>query len=561
MKNIWGRITAIVIVLLLSVFYVIPWETMGIELPFSGKEYKLGLDLQWWVELDYKVDLEEAKKEPDYSRQKENDIVEWLKRIIDKRVESLNINDSVISSASYGSEKHIVVQIPLKWKNREENDANIARAKDAIGKVVKIEFREERTTVTDEDLALRKELATNALAEIQESNYDFFVSANRIRDNNDKVNVGTLTGSLDDLEKYFPIANIQAPWLLWEVLTGTWQENYAFSAWEIVPLSPDTGYWILENISDAADEYLSFNYVFLSDTPSEWQAATDSQWRILNDKYFVKSSVQYTEAGTPLVELSFNNDWADIFGELTTRLVGKPIAIFVWGELLTSPNVNEPITSGRAVITWNYTIEEASTLANDINTWVVPAAIYLTSERSIDSKLWANSLQKLFLAWLLWFIIIYWFLIYVYRLSWILAGLTLFIYIVVVLALVKAFGTVLTLASVAWLILSLGMAIDANILIFERIKDELRKKAKLQTAIQKWFDSSWSAIWDSNITWLIISMILYIFGINIIKWFGLMLGIWIIVSLFCAMFVSRLFIVLASQKKDISMKSFIGLHR
>jgi preprotein translocase subunit SecD len=102
------------------------------------------------------------------------------------------------------------------------------------------------------------------------------------------------------------------------------------------------------------------------------------------------------------------------------------------------------------------------------------------------------------------------------------------------------------------------MAIDANILIFERIKDELWKQAKLKTAIQKWFESSWSAIWDSNLTWLIISIILYIFGINMIKWFGLMLGIWIVVSLFSAMYVSRLFIVILSRRKDISMKNFIG---
>ena len=561
MKNIWGRIVAIIIVLLLSVFYVIPWEKVGLNIPVSTWEYKLWLDLQWWVELDYTVDLEEAKQDPEYSRQVEDDIVEGLKRIIDKRVEALNINDSVITSASYGSEKHIVVQIPLKGKTREENDANIERAKEAIGKVVKIEFREERLTTSDEDLAARKELADTALTEISNSTYDFFVSANRIRDNNDKVEVGTLTGSIEDLENYFTLPDYNVEWLVNQVLTGTGQDVFQFDGTNIIPTTGDSWYYVVENISDATTDELAFNYVFVSDTPSDWIPAIDTEGRVLNDKYFVKSSVQYNEAGAPLIELAFNDEWADIFWELTSRLVGNPIAIFVGWELLTSPNVNEPITGWRAVITGQYTIESASILSNDINTWVVPAAIYLTSERSIDSKLWANSLNKLFMAWLLWFIIIYAFLIYVYRLSGILAWLTLLIYIIVVLAIVKVFGTVLTLASVAGLILSLGMAIDANILIFERIKDELRKQAKLPTAIQKWFDSSWSAIWDSNITWLIISIILYVFWINIIKWFWLMLGIWIVVSLFCAMFISRLFIILASQKKDITMQNFIGLKK
>ena len=563
MKQLYTRLAAILVLATLALFYVLPWSALGMNVPFTWKEYKLGLDLQWGVELDYSVDLEDAKLDPEYSRQMENDIVEWLKRIIDKRVESLNINDSVITSASYWSEKHIIVQIPLKGKSRAENDANIQRAKDAIGKVVKIEFREARLTITDEDIAARETIAEDALSEIQSSEYDFFVSANRVRDNNDNVTLGTLTGSIDELSEYFTLDSYNTPWLIPEVLSGTGVSDFDldlldFDIGNITAPVGNAGYYVLENVSEETDSFNSFNYVFVDAEPSNWVAATDTQWRVLNDKYFIKSSVQYTEAGTPLIELSFNDEWGQIFGELTRRLVGQQIAIFVWWELLTSPNVNEPILNGRAVITGNYSIEEATTLSNDINTWVVPAAIYLTSERSIDSKLGSDSLQKLFAAWVLGFIIIYVFLIYIYRLSWIFAWATLFIYLVLVLAIVKLFGTVLTLASVAGLILSLGMAIDANILIFERIKDEMKKQAKLKTAISRWFDSSWSAIWDSNLTGLIVSMILYIFGINIIKWFGLMLGIWIVVSLFSAMFISRLFIVILSEKKDLSLKNFIG---
>ena len=122
--------------------YVFPWSSYDIDVPFSGKDYKLGLDLSWWIELDYKIDLEEAKKDEDYSPQKEKDIIEWLKSIVDRRIESLKISDSVITSADYAWEQHIIVQIPMKWNDSLENNENIKKAKDAIWRVVKIEFKE-----------------------------------------------------------------------------------------------------------------------------------------------------------------------------------------------------------------------------------------------------------------------------------------------------------------------------------------------------------------------------------------------------------------------------------
>lgn len=438
MKNLVFRLFFITIFGLLLFIYIFPWSSYNIDVPFSGKDYKLGLDLQWGIELDYKVDLTEAKTEADYDSTREKEIIEWLKSIIDKRIETLNINDSVIISASYAGEKHIIVQIPLKWNNTLENKENIKKAKAAIWKVVKIEFKEE--------------------------------------------------------------------W--WE-----WEE--------------------------------------------QWVRAFDSEGRYLSDKYFVKSSVQFNEAFQPMIELSFNSDGAKIFWELTERLVGKRMAIFVGGENLTAPVINEPILWWRAVITGNYTVEEARALSNDINTWVVPAPIYLTSEKTIDSKLWVSSLEKLIVAWVSGFLIIFLFLLVIYRWSGLMASISLFLYIVIVLVVIKSLGITLTLASIAGLILSIGMAIDANILIFERVKDEIKSWEDLVHATKTWFKKSWSAIWDSNVTGFIVAMILFIFGINLIKGFWLMLAIWIVVSLFSAMWISRVLIVLlANVMKD--EKHFIG---
>lgn len=524
MRHLIFRIFLILLVWSFLFIYTFPRNSYWIEVPFSGKDYKLWLDLQWGIELDYKIDLEEAKQDSEYNQTKENEIIEWLKTIIDKRIETLKINDSVITSANYGWEKHIIVQIPLKWNNSFENKENIKKAKEAIWKVVKIQFKEENLNINEENttqeaLNKRKDIANEFKTELENwEKFDVLITKYPLLYEN------TEGGTIIKLKEIFEEKEFVNGYN--EAKKLSWEEWFLFLDWV----------WT-ENVK----------YVFINKQPSIWTEAKDSQGRVLNDKYFVKSSVQYNDAFRPMIELVFNSEWADIFAELSERLVWKPMAIFVWGELLTAPNINEPIYWWKAVITWNYTVEEAKELSQNINTWVVPAPIYLTSEKTIDSKLWSKSLEKLVIAWIIWFIIIFTFLIVIYRFAWLMATIALLSYVVIVLSLVKTFWVVLTLASIAWLILSIGMAIDANILIFERIKSELKDWKNIKDATTIWFKKSWSAIWDSNVTSFIVAMILFIFGINLIKWFGLILAIWIIVSLFSAMWISRILINLLAE--------------
>lgn len=500
--------------------YTIPWANYKIDIPFSGRDYRLWLDLQGWIELDYKIDLDSARKDPWYDSTVEKEIVEWLKTIIDKRVEILNINDSEINDASYWNEKHIIVQIPLKWNDTLENSKNIETAKEAIWKVVKIAFKERRTEVTEADLKERENIAKEAEKEIK-SWEPFQVVASKYRLNFENIKIWKAE-NLDNFKK----------------------ENWELKEKEINEVKDQWVGWFL--IYEKKDDK-KYDYIFIEKQPSAWKDAKDSKWRTLNDKYFRKASVVYSQAGQPLVELTFNEEGWKIFWELTTRLVWQEIAIFVWWELLTNPRVNEPIYQGKAVITWQRTPEEAKKLAGDINTWVVPAPIYLTSEKTIDSKIGWEALDKLIISGLAWFLLILIFLVIIYRVSWFMAFLALVIYAIIVLFIVKALWMVLTLASIAWLILSIWMAIDANILIFERIKYEFQQWKNMKDAINTWFKHSWTAIWDSNITWLLVALILFIFGINMIKWFWAMLAIWIVVSLFTAMWVSRIFILLLAQ--------------
>lgn len=522
--------------------FAMPWSYFNLEVPFSGPDYKLGLDLQWGIELDYKVDLSEVKLEEDYDAERENSIIEGLKSIIDKRIETLNINDSVITSASYAGEEHIIVQIPLKGNDALQDSDNIEKAKEAIGRVVTIEFKEIIDDITEEDMAGRKILAQKLFDDISSDVENFSIESQKIQANTENVDSGVLEDLLTEFS--YPTASGS--------LDIAVDEN-GF-AQELLDVRDSSGRWghLIYREGEAG-----FEYIFVDAEPSLWTPAQDSSGRVLDDRYFVNSSVQQNESFRYMVELTFNEEGAEIFWDLTKRLVWEPMAIFVGGELLTAPTINEPILAGRAVITGNYTGESAKKLSDDINTWVVPAPIYLTSERTIDAKLGQDSLEKIILAGLFGFVSILVFLVYTYRYSWIIAAVALFVYVAITLVILKQFWIVLTLASIAGLVLSIGIAIDANILIFERVKDELRKWEDIPEAQRIGFDKSFSAIWDANLTGLIVALILFIFGINIIKGFWLILALGIIVSLFTVYFVSRLFIRLLAQS-EVAEVSFIG---
>lgn len=223
--------------------------------------------------------------------------------------------------------------------------------------------------------------------------------------------------------------------------------------------------------------------------------------------------------------------------------------------------VNTPILDGSARITGSYTIPSATELANSINAGVVPAPIYLTSERVIDAKIGAHALGQILFAGLIGLAVILALLIFFYRVSGLIAGIALVFYALLLVALIKALGLTLSLASIAGIILSIGLAIDANILIFERMREAIRDKVTLDKVISIGFAKSWTAIWDSHITSLISAIILFWTGVSLIKGFGLMLAIGIVLSLFTAMWVSRVLLIAVGRKMIQNPGLFIGIKK
>lgn len=568
--NITHRLLVVVALIVLSALYILPWSQYGVDNAFLNKPYTLGLDLQWGVELDYKVDLDTATAQSGATT--ELNIVEGIKSVIDKRVNSLGLAEPTIQTAKYGSDNHIIVQIPTQAhsdlsdvERKARNADDIKKAKETIGKVVQLEFREEKVWITEADKVERKAIADKALAEL--SSTPFETVGQKYRDQYENIQFGSASGALPKMIDIPGSATGALPYISpivyvmgEQTINGSGNVVAGPGNFAILNLKKRFDIPSLD-ASGATVNELGFDYdiIYISEQPSIWQAAKTLDGKVLNDKNLVKAGVAFTQIGQPQVELLFNEEGKKIFGELTKRLIGKQIAIFVGGELLTAPTVQAVITDGRAVITGDYTVKWAQTLANDINTGIVPAPIYLTSERTIDAKIGSSSLQQIFVAGSIGLIAIIIFLTILYRVGGLLAGVALITYTLILIALVKMTGVVLTLASIAGVILSIGLAIDANILIFERMREAIREWKNLEQSIRVGFDKSWTAIWDSHVTSLASAIILYIFGISLIKWFGFMLGLGIILSLFTAMWVSRILIIAVGRKMAKHPEAFIGI--
>ncbi len=240
------------------------------------------------------------------------------------------------------------------------------------------------------------------------------------------------------------------------------------------------------------------------------------------------------------VSLNFNDEGSKLFGEITGRNVGKQVAIFLDGQPLSTPVVNEAITSGSAVISGGFTFQEAKLLAQRLNSGALPVPVELISQQTVDATLGNDSLQKSFRAGIVGLIAVMLFMILYYRLPGLISVFSLVVYASITLALSKLLGVTLTLSGIAGLILSIGMAVDANVLVFERLKEELRLGKSLKVAVEEAFIRAWTSIRDGNVTTLISCVLLIWFGTGFIQGFAVTLGLGILVSMLTAFVFSRI---------------------
>lgn len=246
-----------------------------------------------------------------------------------------------------------------------------------------------------------------------------------------------------------------------------------------------------------------------------------------------------SQDGTPQVQLNFTSGGDKIFADITKRNVGKPVAIVLDDVTVTAPTVQQEILNGEAVISGGFTPEHAKQLAVQLNAGALPAPLKLIGQSTVGPSLGIESLKKSLFGGLVGFISLMIFMVSLYRKEGVLAGIALVIYTIIVLFIFKFIPITLTLAGIAGFILSIGMAVDANILIFERMREELRSNKPRNVAIKLGFNRAWPSIRDSNISSLITTFILFYFGSGIIRGFALALAIGIVVSMFSAITVTR----------------------
>jgi protein-export membrane protein SecD len=285
----------------------------------------------------------------------------------------------------------------------------------------------------------------------------------------------------------------------------------------------------------------------------------------LTGRMVSRAQVQFNNTtNAPTVGLNFTSDGRDLFAKLTREGKGDYMGIFLDGELLSYPTIREEIPNGQAEITGSFKLEEVQTLVRNLNFGALPVPVTLISTQTIGPTLGKAAVDGGIKSGLISFLIIGLFLIFWYRLPGFIATIALAVYTVIMLALFKMIPVTLTAAGIAGFILSIGMAVDANILIFERMKEELKAGRGVWDAMHEGFARAWLSIRDSNISSIITGAILYYFGsTSVVTGFALVFVIGVLVSMFTAITASRLFLYAVAPKKTTRLSTFLisnGLH-
>lgn len=284
----------------------------------------------------------------------------------------------------------------------------------------------------------------------------------------------------------------------------------------------------------------------------------------LTGKNLKRAAVEFTQGGTgaviagePTVRVDFDSEGSAMFEKLTSENVGRYMSIFLDGEVVSTPVIRERIAGGTAIISGGFAADEAKALAKNLNFGALPLPIELESTQSVGATLGEKALQAGLVAGMIGLSIVALFMVLWYRLPGVVSVIALGTYVVLMLAFFKLIPVTLTAAGIAGFILSIGLAVDANVLIFERMKEELRAGKKPHEAIREGFDRAWTSIFDSNVAHIIAGTILFWFGTSLVQGFALVFVMGVLVSMVSAITVSRTFLLALGMKGESSLSRFL----
>lgn len=542
-KKVWITFCVILILAVLAGLVDYP-KGPNIRVGKYFKELKvhLGLDLQGGALLTYQADMSRI---PTTDRQ---NALDGARDVIERRVNAFGVSEPVVQTQVVGGADRIIVELP------GVTDVNTAIAK--IGKTPLLEFREQaapvpltdaqKKEVTDYNVAQQKK-ADGVLTQLKKGS-DFAAMANQYSE--DPGNVGTdgkkKNGDLGFADPSNYVKEFKDALLT--LKDGELNQQLVKSSF---------GYHIIKRIAARAGKSSDGKAIteveaahILFQTKSE-EAATQPNYvnTGLSGSQLKSASVTFnSSSNAPQVSLVFNADGTKLFADITKKNLNKVVGIFLDGEPISLPTVQSEITNGEAVITGSFTLQEAKQLATNLNAGALPVPINLVSQQTIGASLGQSSVERSFMAGVVGILLVSLFMLLYYRLPGLLAVGALLVYSLLVLALFKLWPITLTLPGIAGFILSIGMAVDANVLVFERTKEELRAGKPMTLAVEQGFHRAWLSIRDSNISSIITCIILTWFGTSLIRGFALTLVIGILMSLFSAITVTRTFLRLAAKE-------------
>jgi len=544
-RRVWITF-ACIIVLTAAVSYVaLPSHpTFGWRFLQRQFDLRLGLDLQGGSALVYEADTSALPAADQVQA------LESSRDVIERRVNAFGVSEPVVQTSRVGDKWRIIVELA--------GVKDINQAIKLIGDTPILQFQEpteptpptaaEQKQIDEQNAKVKKE-AEAVLKKSLEPKQDFATLADQYTQDPSNVDQTTQAkhgGDLGFAKKGTFVPEFEKA-LFDELKDGQIAKTLVQTQFGYHIIKREEQHTVQVDGKDVI-EVRGRHILFRTQTAEN--TGTGFKETGLTGKQLQRSSVTFNQStGAPEVALQFNSDGAKLFAEITKRNTGKTIAIFLDGQILSNPTVNQEITGGNAVISGSFTLAEAKDLSRRLNAGALPVPIALVSQQTVGATLGSTSIERSIFAGIFGIIIVGLFMIVFYRLPGLLATLALALYTLIVLAVFKLWPITLTLAGIAGFILSIGIALDANILIFERTKEELRNGRPLDAAIEEGFKRAWLSIRDSNVSSIITSLILIWFGSSLIKGFAITLLVGILISLFSAITVTRTLLRLVTSAR------------
>lgn len=500
-----------------------------VEQFFERFKMNYGLDLQGGIHLEYAANVNEVPED------KQADALEAAVAVIERRVNAFGVGEPLVQLSKSGSENRIIVELP--------GVKDIEEAKQLIKETPFLEFRElageEAEKQIDDENAKSQEAAGKILDNVM-NGADFAEAAKTWSQDPGSKDRG---GEYDFQKKGYYVPEFDAVVFDANFKTGAVHPGLVETTfgWHIIKKLEERGEGDDREVKIAHILFPKYN---LADYPLLQFKATGLSGKNLKDAFV---DYQSQGLGAPQIGLRFDEEGTKLFSEITQRNIGKPVAIFLDQQIISQPTVQTEILNGEAVITGDFNLPEANALVKRFNEGALPVPIALVSQQSIDASLGKTALDMSVRAGVSGLLAVAVFMVFFYRFLGLIAVIALLLYTAMLLALFKlssltSFPITMTLSGIAGFILSIGIAVDANVLIYERTREEFSFGKSMRTSLREGFRRAWPSIRDGHLSTLITTLVLMGIGTGFVKGFAITLALGVLLSLFTAVVLVRVMV-------------------